>query len=380
MSVRNCVLTILMLNLVVMPISVAAQNPCAGNRVANASFEEGSESAAAYGARASSIVAQGWTPWAVWTYHSRAGEAQFDVEDISRLGRYSTYRTNSGRFSQKFGTEWSLHQAGLAQRVAVPSGATVTFSIYVQILTGENPAVIAQERVSDLTSAGNYRAYVGIDPTGASPPAFGARPPDDVVWSAPVLDRETRNKVDSLDNDAWVRLEVRVKAQSDHVTVYTKGQPEFAVRYNTSYWDDACLTFVAPTPAATSTKAPTAVPTATQTAMPAPTLSATPTPNITKTAEPTMTAEPTATASLPPATSAPTSTLVPTATSTVATVPSPIPTKMPPATGGSDAEENPLGLVVFAALWLSAVGYLVWSLLRRRLVREVPDESPPHAV
>jgi hypothetical protein len=235
------------------PVALA-QDPCPGNPLANASMEEGSRSAGDSGARPSSMVSVGWSPWSVWGYSSHSREAEFDVEDITRLGRYSTYRVHNGSFSQKFSTTYGVHNAGVYQRVAVPSGSLVTFSAWVQIYTGQHSthSDLNDELISDLDSPGNYRAYVGIDPHGDVPPGFGAGPSDRTVWSEPVLDRETRRfGHGGLPYDAWVQIEVQARAEADHVTVYMRGQPEFPVRLNVSYWDDACVTVVVPTPAAT---------------------------------------------------------------------------------------------------------------------------------
>ena len=68
---------------------VLAQDSCPGNPLANASMEEGSRSTGGLGTRPSSIVANAWSPWSVWGYSPHSHEAEFDVEDITRLGRYS---------------------------------------------------------------------------------------------------------------------------------------------------------------------------------------------------------------------------------------------------------------------------------------------------
>jgi hypothetical protein len=339
-----------------------AQDTCPGNLAANASIEEGSRGTAALGTRPSAVVANAWIPWSVWGYSAHSREAEFEVEDISRLGRYSTYRVHTGQFSQKFSTTFGVHNAGFYQRIAVPQGSSVTFSMWVQVYTGQEQlrSDSVKDYVSDLSAPGNYRVYVGIDPFGDEPTGFGAPPSERTVWSDPVLDRETRRHDEAgLPYDAWVQIEVTVQAESEHITVYTRGEPEFPVRVNVSYWDDACLTAIAPTPAPsptsefTPTPEPSPSPTSTRTALP----SATPTeaPPATPTLEPTETEIPTPTA--PP----PTATPIPAASATATSEPTP----RPPAPA-RDTTDNPLLLLLFGALWLAAAGLLGWSLWQRQ--------------
>jgi hypothetical protein len=350
---------------------VVAQDPCPGNPVANAGMEEGSRGTADLGTRPSSIVANAWNPWSVWGYSPYSQEAEFDVEDITRLGRYSTYRVHSGQFSQKFSSMYGVHNAGVYQRVAVPKGSLVTFSIWVQIYTGEQSmhSDYNKELISDLNSPGNYRVYVGIDPFGEVPPGLGAGPGEGTVWSDPVLDRETRRFDDGgLPFDVWVQIQVQARAEADHITIYTRGQPEFPVKFNVSYWDDACVTYVSPTPEASATSQftptveATPSPTATATLLPTETLTETPIPTEmplpTDTSLPTETPLPTASPTSPP-------TVTPAPTGT--TVPSSTPTRPAAPSGTTEsAGDNAFLLVVFAAVWLSAAGYILWALWRKR--------------
>jgi hypothetical protein len=367
MSWRHTVNIVLVVSLLsVGPRTASAQDSCPGNPLVNASIEEGSRGTEGLGTRPSSKVANGWNPWSVWGYSPSSQEAEFDVEDISLLGRYSTYRVHTGQFSLKFSTTFGVHNAGVYQRVAVPQGSMVTFSTWVQIYTGQERDVSdgIKEPISDLNSPGNYRVYVGIDPHGDEPAGFGAPPSERTVWSEPVIDRDTRRFDDSnLPYDGWVQIEVTAQAQADHVTVYTRGQPEFPVRFNVSYWDDACLTIVGPTPAATATPEFTSTPEPT----PSPTYTPTslPTATATETLQPTETPPPTET---PQATEtqAPTETSLPTETAAPPPTTAPAPKPPSPAAGGTD---NPLLLFLFGAVWLSAAGYIGWSLWQKRQAR-----------
>ena len=342
------------------PVVVRAQEPCPGNPLANANMEEGSRGTGGLGTRPSSIVANGWNPWSIWSYSPYSQEAEFEIEDITRLGRYSTYRVHSGQHSQKFSSTYGVHNAGFYQRVAVPTGSTVTFSTWVQIYTGEAHDVsdYNDELISDLNHPGNYRVYVGVDPYGDEPGGFGAPPSERTVWSEPTIDRDTRRFDGGLPYDGWVQIEVTTKAEADYITVYTRGQPEFPVRVNVSYWDDACLTVVTPTPVATATPefTPTPEPTPSPTVTPTlvPTATATETPLPTETPPPTETLIPTET---PPP---PTETLVPTAP------PTSTPTRKAPPSRPAEGPDNPFLLLVFAAVWLSAAGYIGWSVWQKR--------------
>ncbi|MGA9349866.1 MAG: hypothetical protein WBW48_13830 [Anaerolineae bacterium] len=218
-------------------------------------------------------------------------------------------RVRSGRYAQKFFTLYSTHTAGLYQRVAVPEGSEVEFSIWVVVWSS------SQDNPHYSTLPGKYWLSVGIDPYGGVDPYS-----DQIIWS---------NKIEHYDEH--VQLSVAVVAQADHVTVFTKAAPEWCVKHNDSYWDDARLSIPlpfkvflplvfknpTPTPTATSTVTPTpTTPTPTYTPTNTPTPSPTATPTDTPTTTPTPTATPTATTP-PTVTSTITPTATPTATPTV---------------------------------------------------------------
>jgi len=162
------------------------------------------------------------------------------------------------------------------------------------------------EPTRSVKGPGDYRVYVGIDPYGHAPAAFGQGYPSTVIWSDPVLDVQTRGKdATGKPIDEWTRLSVTVRrAQADNVTVYTRGQPEYRTKHNDSYWDEACIQVLS---------APTAAPSSTPVPQPSATLrpTSTPPPVVTATSLPTL--RPTWTM-LPPVTPLPTWTPWPTAT------------------------------------------------------------------
>ncbi len=232
---------------------------CAGNLLQNADFEGGSRKTEGEGTSLSSAVANGWVPWFVRGNATINREPEFKVEQV-RIGG-DPMRVRSGGQSQKFFTTWGTHTAGMYQRVNVRSGAVVTFAIHGMAYSGEadgwNPDRKTFE--SDPNKPGNYRMWVGIDPTGAVPACMGCPPPESVVWAEP-----------TMTTDQWVRMAVAAAARGGTVTVYAKGAPEWSVKHNDSFWEDACLTYggtpnqvVAAAPASPAAPAVAAAPPAT---------------------------------------------------------------------------------------------------------------------
>jgi hypothetical protein len=369
-SFRSLAIVFLILYLLLTLSSVALAD-CPGNRLANPSFEEGKYKGEEVGTSLSSWISVHWLPWAVLGDQQINREIEFFVVD-SQVLEEGPYRVHHGRYAQKFFSGYSTHHAGFYQRVPVTPGSIVTFSIWVQIATGQEELRSWGVPISDLKAPGNYRTWAGIDPYGDTPAGFGAPPSPNTVWSNPVIDHETR-MVDSQgrEYDGWVQLVVSTVAQRNHVTVYTRGQPEFPVKNNSSFWDSACLTVSAPptaTPAPTST--PTNTPTAsvtpapTATPEPSPTLEPTKTPTMTATVVPTMTPEPTATAT---ATTSPSATTVPpTATSVPATATAAVPTAT--ATLSVDSEAPLAGGNRWLYLALVAGGVALGALVGSRLL------------
>lgn len=205
------------------------QGECPGNLLLNTGFEEGSRKTEGLGTSLSSSVANGWFPWFIQGDQQYNREPEFKVEDAIRDPL--RWRVNTGYFSQKFFTTWATHTAGVYQRVPVRPGSAVSFSAWVQVYTGEADGWDGEKFRSDPKAPGNYQVSVGIDPFGNMPAGVGASPPDTVAWSEPVMTY-----------DDWTQLSVQTVAQADYVTVYTRGQPEFAVKHNDSFWDTTCLT------------------------------------------------------------------------------------------------------------------------------------------
>ena len=233
----------------------SARADCPGNILPNASFEDGFSTRSV----GEIEVANGWTPF--WQDGPFASDGynlrpEYKPEDASR---YGTRRVHGGNFSQKFFTTFGTHKAGLWQRVGVPKDSQCTFSIWVQAWssTESNPGT---------SDGGQYRTYVGIDPTGGTD------------WNTPNIVWSEANVV----LDEWAQITVDTRAQADAITVFVKGEAEWRVKHNDSYWDDACLTIIRPTPRPTNTpkatNTPTITPTPTNTPLPTATMTPTATP------------------------------------------------------------------------------------------------------
>ncbi|MDI7275743.1 MAG: hypothetical protein QME94_07180 [Anaerolineae bacterium] len=201
------------------------------------------------------VVANGWEFW----FQDGPGQEQGRNFRPTFRGEQSSYlgglRVHSGNWSQKFGNLYAAHNAGLYQRVSVPRDSQVTFTAWAQAWSSSG------DDNYSVSEPGNYRLYVGIDPTGGTNWAANT-----VRWSA-----------SRMEYNVWVQLSVSARAEADAVTVFLRGSSEFPVKHNESCWDDACLTVVRPTPRPTNTPRPTSTPTIT------PTPTATPTPTITPT-------------------------------------------------------------------------------------------------
>ena len=230
----------------------AAQGECPGNVLANPGFEEGFSDRGA----GEVSVANGWFPW--WQDGPRQEDGyyrrpEYKPEDASRYGRR---RVRNGNFAQKLFNTFSTHNAGLYQQVQVPVGSKLTLSAWTQAWSSQ------YHDPDSVKDPGNYRVYVGIDPTGGTDWSS-----PNVVWSEPRMEYNT-----------WVRPEVQTQAQAGTITAFLRGHPEFRTQFNDSYWDDICLTVVRPTPRPTNTPTITPRPTETPTPTASPTPTATPTP------------------------------------------------------------------------------------------------------
>ena len=196
------------------PASLNPSLASSNNLLTNPNFEKGFSERGA----GEITVANGWDPW----YRAPEGPGEYHRPEYKPEDGESftdPLRVCSGRFAQKFFTTYSTHEAGFYQQASVPSGSQVTFSIWGLAWSS------AQNDPKSCAETGNYRLSVGIDPTGGADP-YSAN----IVWSNP-----------SFACNIPVLLSVSAAAQGPTVTVFTKGAPEWPVKHNDSYWDNACL-------------------------------------------------------------------------------------------------------------------------------------------
>ena len=291
------VLAVALLLALIMMASSAQPAVQAVNLLTNPGFEEGfSHRVDPYepekGPQDPLKVADGWELWYDNRDRCRDDECCYNARPEYKDEDGSIYtdpqRVRSGRYAQKMFNTYATHTAGLYQRVAVPEGILLRFSIWVVVWSSQ------QDDPHHSTEDGHYRVSVGIDPYGGTDPFS-----EQIVWSEEVVRY-----------DEHIQLSVTAEAKAGYVTVFTRGRPEWCVKHNDSYWDDASLTLItsqlflplvrknygpsSPTPTPTGTLTPTATPTftPTPTSTPTPTPTFTPTPTSTPTPTPTPTLEP----------------------------------------------------------------------------------------
>ncbi|MGQ9681225.1 MAG: hypothetical protein ACUVX9_01675 [Anaerolineae bacterium] len=231
-----------------LPLPVAAES---GLR--NPGFEEGFSDRNSGG---HVIVADGWEYWYQDGPNTDRGLNFRPSYQPGYAAEHGGTRIHGGAKSQKMGNDYAAHNAGLWQRVSVPRGSTVTFSIWAFCWSSN------KDNANSAEQPGNYRLSVGIDPTGGTD------------WRAPTV-RWSEPRIEYL---KWIQLSISAPAEADAVTVFVRGNPEYPVKHNESCWDDATLSIVAPTPRPTNTPRPTDTPTITPTPEPSATSTATPTP------------------------------------------------------------------------------------------------------
>ncbi|MFQ5858516.1 MAG: lamin tail domain-containing protein, partial [Anaerolineae bacterium] len=267
----------------------------------------------------SSRMAEGWSRW--WVPGTQPGinhEPEFKEEWIWA----PSIMVHQGDFAQKYFNNFATHTGGIYQRVTVPEGSVVRFSIWARVWSSDcddpcyTPLEPCHPEKND-NSNGEYRVAIGIDPMG------GTEAMADTVEWMPLVEHY----------DEWFQMEITTTAQAGAVTVFTQGTAKWPVANNFSFWDDARLELIS-APINTYlplvgrnyegvvvTPSPTATPTATVTLTPTPEVSPTATltavpasPTPTATATPTRTASPTTTEQPATATPTATPTITPTAT------------------------------------------------------------------
>ncbi len=165
-------------------------------------------------------MAPGWNPW--WKSQ--------DPDDLgwkNRMPEYKPaapydYRIRSGSNAQQYFTFYGTHDAGVYQQANVGAGNKVRFSIWIQVWSSEkDDPLISQNN-------GRVQVQVGIDPYGGTDGLSS-----NIVWSA------AQQKYDE-----WFQMSIQTDALANAVTVFVRSTPDFPIKHNDIYLDDAVLEVV----------------------------------------------------------------------------------------------------------------------------------------
>ncbi len=213
------------------PTTAQAQGP---NLLANPSFEGAFQtfvpnppiSDCPAGPCTTAQMAAGWLPW--WVSQDPQDKGA-ETEWRNRMPEYKKAeapflnRVHHGESAQQYFTFWSSHTAGIYQRVSVPRGVRLRFSIYGQAWSTHD-----DEPTSNTPTAVNMR--IGIDPTGGTSP-FGGN----IIWSG------AQNPYDN-----YAPFVIETVSQNNFVTVFTYAMQSEPRKHNDIYWDNASLVALAP--------------------------------------------------------------------------------------------------------------------------------------
>jgi hypothetical protein len=225
--------------------------------------------------------------WQYFSFRPYEGDGYYHRPETKPedAGRYGFRRVLDGWWGWKAFSTYSNHAYALGQRVSVPRGTLIEAGAYGQAWSSakDDPT---------YSSQGSYWLNVGIDPAGGDDWQSA-----NIVWAQALPGRKQL--------DTWARLAVTTTAQADYVTVWLRGEAEWRLKHNDSYWDAAWLRAVGAQPE--PTWPPTVTPTVgasvtlapTQTATPTATVRATATVGTVVTVAPTSTPQPSVTLSIP---------------------------------------------------------------------------------
>ena len=174
-------------------------------------------------------IADEWTPWWVHNLSHNPSWAQPEYKPAFKV--FFPERVKAGERAQQYFTFHRSHKGGMYQQVSnVTLGTVYRFSIWLQVWSSvdDNPKA--------TNGAANPHLQIGIDPTGAVTGGGANGAPASVVWSNEVSPGDVLNK--------WKQVSIEVTAQSSILSVYVKSSPEFSVKHNDIYLDEAQLVAV----------------------------------------------------------------------------------------------------------------------------------------
>lgn len=169
-------------------------------------------------------MAPNWTPW--WRSHDPN-----DPDWIIRMPEYKPAdpifndppRVRTGQAAQQLFTFFSTHEAGFLQKVPVFPGFTYQFQIW-----GHSWSAQDDDDAYSGPQDGKLYQKVGLDPTGGDDWQS-----NNIIWSG-----------ERMQYDTYGLFEISATAQAPTMTVYVYSRPNFAVKHNDVYWDDAKLVLV----------------------------------------------------------------------------------------------------------------------------------------
>jgi hypothetical protein len=205
-----------------LPQAEIAPSMAANDNLVNGGFEDGFYQ---YQGIGELKVPLGWEPW--WHEGDKApsGTAYRRPEWSPIDTALAAYLVHGGTYSSKMFTTYGAHNAGLYQRVKATPGQWYEFSAWVYVWSSSGTDGHKSE-----SPQGRYRAMTCVNPWGSS-----QNWDDTTICGKDILDVY----------DSWQRVSVTFQAWGDEVTLFTKGNPWYAVRSNDSTWDDVMLREVA---------------------------------------------------------------------------------------------------------------------------------------
>ncbi|HVU12647.1 MAG TPA: LysM peptidoglycan-binding domain-containing protein [Phototrophicaceae bacterium] len=214
---RSPIFRTLLLCLVLVSALTAAQTLLAqaGNLLTNPGFEKPFQ---AVTGSTSSMIAQGWTAWALQQGQNKEPE-YYPASDTTN--GMPTPRIHSGSDAQQYFSYFAPHIGGVYQTVSgVNAGDQLTFSIYAYVWSSNGTTADTSD------GSGQISFQVGIDPNGGTDATNSA-----IVWST----AETTY-------DKYAQYSVTATAAGSSVTVFVRSIVNKVTMNNVIYIDDASLT------------------------------------------------------------------------------------------------------------------------------------------
>jgi LysM repeat protein len=205
-------------------------------------------------------AANGWQPWYLTpdgvTYPTTCGDKSPETCKPYGIPVYFPAQPQDARVpprsisgnAQKWGSSYYTYIAGVYQQVSgLTPGARLQFSAFTQAFNCSDDAGCfgGIGRKGYSYEAGENFLRVGIDPTGGTSPFSPS-----VVWSS------YANPL-----DAYAQQAVEAVAQGDKATVFVWSAPQYALKHNETFVDNASLVVTGQGPAPTASATQAAQPT-----------------------------------------------------------------------------------------------------------------------